>query len=58
MKYEDLSRMYWDINRLWNDLCNDSDVEYLTNEQCFNIEWILATLHEEMRECETSDIPY
>ena len=47
MKYEDLRRMYWDLN----ELC--LHMPWLKEQDRDNLEWILATLHEEMRECES-----
>lgn len=52
MKYEDLNKMYWALTELFNDLIEDDDLTHLIVEHEFQLNWILDTLHEEMRELE------
>lgn len=56
MKYEDLSRMYWDIHQLWTDICDihhEDSFPIDRNEN--NINWVLSTIHEELRDLESID---
>ena len=52
MKYEDLTRMYWDINRAvidLNELCGLPD----TDNTVERLNWCLATIDEELRNIES-----
>ena len=51
MKYEDLSRMYWDIN---NAICvfNELELRNVDEDAIDRLEWCLSTIHEELREFE------
>lgn len=52
MKYEDLTRMYWILNRssifINGDDYNIDGVQDLIDE----LEWCMATIHEELRNLE------
>ena len=57
MKYEDLTRMYWDINRAvidLNILCDLPETDHTVER----LNWCLACIDEELRQLETSDSSY
>ena len=59
MKYEDLTRMYWDLHKVqtfMNDIIFDDlhDIVNLNDR----LNWCIETINEELRQLETSDSSY
>ena len=52
MKYEDLHKIYWDINSLLFVLNKDEQPMNVCDAMN-NLNWALATIHEELRDLET-----
>ena len=54
MEYEDLKRMYWCINKLFNTLNNIDEI--IVSEECeSDANWCLATIDEELRQLEMNN---
>ena len=56
MKYEDLTRMYWDLNFMHTKLCeNPNIIEFEDDfEECIKrIEWGISNIDEELRNIES-----
>lgn len=59
MKYEDLTRMYWDLNNFLNKLSDNPNIIEFEDDYedcCRRIEWMLGTINDELRELE-SNVP-
>lgn len=55
MKYEDLTRMYWDINHtiiIVNATCTGEITDELL-DALHNLNWCLSTINEELRQLES-----
>lgn len=53
MKYEDLDKMYWSINYVIAKL-NENELDDVIDV----LNWVIATINEELRQLESSDSSY